>query len=174
MSRTHTNQLPAGNIRPGLMGWVCVPLRLILGGLFAYAAYNKLVPKGDGPATSSGPQGFAWTIEAFKLGLPDWAVRGATFTTPWIELVAGVLLIVGVWTRGSALVIAGMLGVFIALLLSVLARDLNVDCGCFGDMSPFCPDKVGWCHIVQDVAMLAAAVMIVATRRHALALCRRC
>ena len=86
------------------MGWVCVPLRLVLGGLFVFAAYNKLIPQGEG-ATSSGPQGFAWTIQAFKLGLPDWFVRFSTFTTPWIEVVAGVLLIIGVWTRGAAMVI---------------------------------------------------------------------
>lgn len=158
---------------PSPMGWVCVPLRLVLGGLFAFAAFNKLVAKTDG-ATSSGPQGFAWTIQAFKLGLPEWSIRFATFTTPWIEIVAGVLLILGIWTRGAALVIAAMLAVFIALLLSVLIRDLNVDCGCFGDMSPFCPPKVGWCHIAQDVVMLAAAAAIIATRRHALAACSRC
>lgn len=158
---------------PSLMGWMCVPLRLILGGLFAFAAYNKLVPKGEG-ATSSGPQGFTWTIKAFKLGLPDWAVLTSTFTMPWIEIVAGVLLIVGIWTRGAALVIGALLAVFIVLLLSVLARELNVDCGCFGDLSPFCPPKVGWCHIVQDVGMLAAAAAIVLTKRHALVVCKGC
>ncbi len=151
----------------------CVPLRWALGGLFVLAAYNKLVPKGTGAADSSGPQGFYWTIEAFKLGLPDWAVRAATFTTPWIEIVAGVALIVGFWTRGAAVVIGALLVAFIALLLSVLVRGLNVDCGCFGDMSPFCPAKVGWCHIVQDVLMLAAAALIAATPRHALAVCGR-
>ncbi len=154
------------------MGWVCVPLRLILGGLFAFAAFNKLIAKGEGPATSSGPQGFAWTIKAFKLDLPDWAVLTSTFTTPWIEIIAGAMLILGIWTRGAALVIGGLLVVFIALLLSVLYRGLNVDCGCFGDMSPFCPAKVGWCNIIQNVGMLAAAIAIMATRRHALTVCK--
>lgn len=152
----------------------CVPLRWALGGLFVLAAYNKLVPKGTGAADSSGPQGFYWTIEAFKLGLPDWALRAATFTTPWIEIVAGIALIVGFWTRGAAVVIGALLVAFIVMLLSVLIRGLNVECGCFGDMSPFCPEKVGVCHIVQDVLMLAAAVAIAATKRHALAVCGRC
>jgi uncharacterized membrane protein YphA (DoxX/SURF4 family) len=158
---------------PSTAGWVCLPLRLVLGGLFVFAAFNKLVAKGAG-ARSSGPQGFTWTIKAFKLGLPDWAVLTSTFVMPWIEVVAGVMLIVGVCTRAAALVIGGLLVVFIALLLSVLARDLNVDCGCFGDMSPVCPEKVGWCHITQDVVMLAAAAVIIATKRHALTLCKRC
>jgi uncharacterized membrane protein YphA (DoxX/SURF4 family) len=155
-----------------LMSWVCVPLRLVLGGLFAFAAYNKLVPKGDAIVTSSGPQGFAWTIKAFKLELPDSLVLFSTFTMPWIELLAGVLLVLGVFTRASALVIGALLSVFIVLLISVLVRQLNVDCGCFGDMSPFCPKKVGWCHIAQDVGMLAAAAAIVGTKRHALAICK--
>lgn len=160
--------------KPGLMGWVCIPLRFVLGGLFAFAAFNKLVAKGDAMATSSGPQGFAWTIKAFKLGLPDWAVLASTFTVPWIEIIAGAMLILGIWTRGAALVIGGLLVVFIALLLSVLYRGLNVDCGCFGDLSPFCPHKVGWCHIIQDIGMLAAAIAIMATKRHALAVCKSC
>jgi len=172
MSGTHRTGNGHDSQSPSVMGWVCVPLRVILGGLFAVAAFNKLIAKGDGPATSSGPQGFAWTIKAFKLDLPDWAVLASTFTTPWIEIIAGAMLILGIWTRGAALVIGGLLVVFIALLLSVLYRGLNVDCGCFGDMSPFCPAKVGWCHIIQDIGMLAAAVAIMATRRHALTVCK--
>lgn len=172
MSGTHRTRKGHDSQSPSVMGWVCVPLRLILGGLFAFAAFNKLIAKGEGPATSSGPQGFAWTIKAFKLDLPDWAVLTSTFTTPWIEIIAGAMLILGIWTRGAALVIGGLLVVFIALLLSVLYRGLNVDCGCFGDMSPFCPAKVGWCNIIQNVGMLAAAIAIMATRRHALTVCK--
>lgn len=152
----------------------CVPLRWALGGLFVLAAYNKLVPQGTGVADASGPQGFYWTIEAFKLGLPDWFTRAATFVTPWVEVVAGLAMILGIWTRGAALVIGALLVAFIVMLLSVLMRGLNVECGCFGDMSPFCPEKVGVCHIVQDVLMLAAAVAIAATPRHALAVWGRC
>ncbi len=155
------------------MGWVCVPLRIQLGGLFLLAAYNKLVFQGSG-ATSSGPQGFAWTIQAFKLGLPEWAVRASTFTTPWIELVAAVLLILGIFTRAAALVIAALLTLFIVMLLSVLMRNLNVECGCFGDMSPFCKGPVGWCHIMQDVVMLAVALAVLFTKRHGFAVCRGC
>lgn len=153
------------------MGWVCVPLRMQLGALFLLAAYNKLVPQGDGP-TSSGPQGFLWTIKAFKFGLPDWALAASTFTTPWIELVAAILLIVGVWTRAAAAVIAALLAMFIVMLLSVIVRKLNVECGCFGDISPFCKGPVGWCHIAQDLVMLAVATMIVCTPRHGLAICK--
>lgn len=155
----------------GPMGWVCVPLRMQLGALFLLAAYNKLVPQAEGP-TSSGPQGFAWTIKAFKLGLPDWMVMASTFATPWIELVAAVLLIVGLWTRAAAAVIGALLVMFIVMLLWVIMRKMSVECGCFGDISPFCKGPVGWCHIYQDIVMLAVAMMIVLTRRHGFALKR--
>jgi len=151
------------------MGWVCVPLRMQLGALFLLAAYNKLVPQGEGP-TSSGPQGFLWTIKAFKFGLPDWMVLASTFAMPWIELIAAVLLILGIWTRAAAAVIAALLAMFIVMLLSVIMRKLNVECGCFGDISPFCKGPVGWCHIYQDFVMLAVAVMIMLTPRHGFAL----
>ena len=56
-----------------------------------------------------------------------------------------------------------LLAVFIALIGSVIARELNVECGCFGKLSPFCPKKVGMCNIIQNGVMLAGAVYLTIT-----------
>lgn len=139
-----------------LTGAVSFVTRLVLGGLFVWAAWNKLQPP-------NGPQNFADSVRAFKLGLPDWAVRASTSVTPWIEVIAGAMLILGIWVRSSALVIGVLLAVFIALIGSVIARELNVECGCFGKLSPFCPKKVGMCNIIQNGVMLAGAVYLMIT-----------
>lgn len=147
-----------------LSGFVALGVRLALGGLFVYAAWNKLRPPVVEGGTS-GPQSFADSVRAFKLGLPDWATRAATSVTPWVELIAGALLILGIWVRGASVVIGALLVVFIALIVSVLDRGLSVECGCFGKMSPFCPDKVGMCNIIQNSLMLAGAVFLLLTPR---------
>jgi hypothetical protein len=81
---------------------------------------------------------------------------GITF--PWLELVAGLLLVVGVLPRSGALVIAGLLGVFIVAGLLGLVRGLEISCGCF---FPFMGDeKLGWDLVVRDGVLLLFAAQI--------------
>lgn len=131
-----------------------LPLRLGLGGLFCLAAFKKL----------QDPQSFAEAIKGFRV--VDHAELGhlivsAAFVLPWVELVAGVLLILGLWTRAAALTVALALGAFIAGLLSVIVRGLDANCSCFGDLSLFCGSEVGWCQVVRNLVMLVPAGYLV-------------
>jgi uncharacterized membrane protein YphA (DoxX/SURF4 family) len=149
-----------------VFGALCVPLRVALGGLFLYAAYNKLF-------IMNGPQLFSESIKAFKVFDPksqEQLIQMATFVTPWIEIVAGLALVLGFWTRAAAGVLGLLLLGFIGLIASALARGLNVSCGCFGKISPFCPEKIGMCNIVQNSILLAMALLIMMCSRHVLAL----
>ena len=146
-------------------------LRIALGVLFLFAAWNKLHPPLSLGAMD-GPTAFAASVQAFKLGLPDWATRFSISVTPWVEVITGLALIFGLWRRGAALVMAGLLLVFIGLIVSVLVRDMSVECGCFGKLSPFCPKRVGMCNIIQNSVMFAGAAYLtiapVAAMRRAL------
>src|SRR5262249_36390739 len=51
---------------------------------------------------------------------------------PWIEVVTGVALFLGIARRTAAKVLGILLLVFIAALSVNLARGRPVDCGCFG------------------------------------------
>ena len=55
-------------------------MRMLLGGLFIFAAWNKLHPASS-PQAMNGPQTFASSVQAFKLGLPDWAIRASVSVT---------------------------------------------------------------------------------------------
>lgn len=146
--------------------WLSVPLRLSLGGLFLIAAYNKLF-------IMNGPQLFSNSINAFKVFDPrsqETLVQLATFVTPWIELVAGVALVLGVWTRAAAGVLGVLLIGFIGLIARILSMGEAPECGCFGKISPFCPVKLSSCNLIQNGIMLAAAITIMACRKHVLAL----
>jgi uncharacterized membrane protein YphA (DoxX/SURF4 family) len=51
---------------------------------------------------------------------------------PWLEIIVGVALFLGIATRTSARILGLLLIVFIAALSINLARGKPVDCGCFG------------------------------------------
>jgi uncharacterized membrane protein YphA (DoxX/SURF4 family) len=145
------------------LGVLVTRCEVVLGGLFLFAAYNKLWHAND-------PQLFSASVQAFihNPDFPPVLVRLATGVTPWVEVVAGVLLILGLWSRAAAAVLAGLLVLFIGLIAQAMLRGLELDCGCFGKLSPFCPPKVSACNVYQNVILLAMALVIALTPRHRL------
>jgi uncharacterized membrane protein YphA (DoxX/SURF4 family) len=144
---------------------ICVTLRWAVGGLFLVAAFNKLF-------IANGPQLFSEAVKAFKFFDPksqESLIQLTTFIVPWTELIAGIALIIGFWTRAAAGVLGALLVVFIYLLLHAMRINPNMECGCFGKLSPFCPKKIGWCNIIQNSFMLVSALAIIACPRHILA-----
>ena len=119
--------------------------RVVLGGLFVYA----------GVAKALAPLDFAQDIRNYRL-----VGQGLSFIAavvlPWIEIVAGVFLAAGIWKRGAALLISGLLVFFIALTLVTMARGIDVDCGCFGALSR----KSGLGVILEDGVMLCLGLCI--------------
>jgi uncharacterized membrane protein YphA (DoxX/SURF4 family) len=140
-------------------------LRLLLGAFFVYASLDKI----------ASPAGFA------KIAY-QWQVAGpvpsnlVAVTLPWIELVAGLLLVAGAWRREAALVVALLLVVFLGAATSVLVRGIDiVNCGCVSVAKeaadsawpPAWAKGVGWFLIVRNLLMLAAALAIAFVRPQA-------
>ena len=92
-------------------------------------------------------------------------------TLPWIELVAGLLLIAGVWKRESALVIALMLVVFIVAAGSVHGprhrrRELRLRLRWRRPRRPSAwppawTKGVGWFLVSRNLVLLAASLVLV-------------
>jgi len=122
-------------------------LRLVLGGAFIVAGTLKFLQ----PAT------FAADIGNYRL-LPHEAINLLAITLPWIEVVAGVLLVLGFWRRASAAVIAVLLIIFLTAIGQALARGLDVRCGCFGTVEA---RKVSALALGQDAALLAMAAWLI-------------
>jgi uncharacterized membrane protein YphA (DoxX/SURF4 family) len=95
--------------------------QLILGGTFVYASLGKIIH----------PQNFIKAISSYRI-LPDFLVNVVGYLLPWIEILFGIALIVGVATRVSAMFLSILLAIFIIALLSALLRGIDIDCGCFG------------------------------------------
>ena len=100
--------------------WPVLGLRIFLGGVFVWAAWVKIAD----------PQGFAAIIGNYQL-LPGPLVNPLAVLLPWIEVLCGVLLIVGAWVDGSLLIVNCLMVVYMAALVSTWIRGTDVNCGCF-------------------------------------------
>lgn len=133
-------------------------LRIGLGLVFVYASIWKI----------RDPEAFAGAVAAYKV-LPYYLNYGVAATLPWIEAACGILLVSGYRVKAAAGIVIALNIVFIVLLLSTVARGLDIDCGCFrqgGDKTP------AWVVILRDFFFLAAAVVIFRNQRAKL-FCRR-
>ena len=127
-----------------------LPIRVVLGGVFMYAASNKLM----------GIQSFAEAIKGFRIldaQIHPELIIMAAFVIPWFELLAGLMLVLGLRTRSAAMGIGLLLLVFIAGLLHVINSGIDADCSCFGDQNLLCGASVGWCQVIRNLILLVPA-----------------
>lgn len=77
------------------------------------------------------PAGSVRAVRAYDL-LSESLVPAVGYALPMVEVVLGLLLILGLLTRAAALGTALLQGAFIVGIASAWARGLEIDCGCFG------------------------------------------
>lgn len=127
--------------------WATRGLRLVLGLLFLYASYDKILH----------PQAFAQAVFNYQI-LPEAAVNLAALVLPWLELVLAVCLMLGVWLPGAAATATGLLAVFAGTLAFNLLRGLDVQCGCFSTDAAARP--ADWWTVARDLAFLGLGLAL--------------
>jgi len=137
-------------------------LRLVLGGVVLVAGALKV-----GHLETS-----ARAVRAYQL-LPFDLAGVVGYGLPVLELAIGALLLLGLFTRVSA-VVAGLLMVaFIIGIASAWARGLSIDCGCFGNGGTIAASQTQYPQeIARDVGLLACAVWLAVRPRSTLSLDR--
>jgi len=95
-------------------------LRVALGAVFIVASLDKI----------QNPEAFATTIANYRL-LPYKSINGIAIVLPWLEVITGVLLVLGVWVRANTTIVWGLLLAFSIVICQALARGLDISCGCF-------------------------------------------
>ncbi len=70
-------------------------------------------------------------IKGYDIFTPDWALYLATVIGP-LEVIGGVLLLLGLFLRKSSIVATVVLLLFMVGIAQAWARGLDIDCGCFG------------------------------------------
>lgn len=119
--------------------------RLIVGGVFVFAGVVKLLD----------PASFAQDIANYQ-AFPHWTWNLAAAIVPVTEVFAGLAVLVGFKRRAAALVLGSLTLAFIGLILSVIMRDIDLSCGCFGEAAE--ASEVGWPLLIRDVGLLIAIV----------------
>lgn len=100
--------------------WLTIRVQIALGAIFVVAALPKIAD----------PPSFAHMVYNYRI-LPAGLINISALIMPWLELLAGLALILGVWKSAARNIIATMLLVFIVAIAFNLIRDNAIDCGCF-------------------------------------------
>ncbi len=137
--------------------------RLILGGVLLVAGALKVTD----PTTAER------AVRAYQI-LPYDLAGTVGLILPIVEIIAGVLLIVGLFTRISA-VIGGLLMIaFIIGIASAWARGLTIECGCFGGGGTIAESETNYLpEILRDLGLVICAAWLTVRPRTAVSLDHR-
>jgi putative oxidoreductase len=123
--------------------------RLALGGVFFYAGAAKVFD----------PGGLASSIRAYELTLPEWFVSLSAHALPLLEMLLGLYLIAGLFTRTAVWAAIFLTMVFTLALLQGALRGLEIDCGCFGSTSGGGASSL-WVDVLRDLGLLALGIQL--------------
>src|SRR5687768_6921152 len=101
--------------------WIGLVARLVVGAVWIVAGVLKLPD----------PAGSVRAVRAYQL-LPEAVVPTVGYVLPIVEVVVGALLVLGLLTRGSAVVSLVLFAAFIFGISWAWAQGLQIECGCFG------------------------------------------
>jgi uncharacterized membrane protein YphA (DoxX/SURF4 family) len=146
-----TDPAPGGGDARAWWRWAATAARLLLAGVWAWAALAKI----------SDPDAAVRAVRAYQL-LPEALVRPVAWGLPFAELALAVLLAAGLATRLAATASAVLLALFMVAITSAWARGLQIDCGCFGGGGPAdgaqASDYV--LELVRDAGLLVVAALL--------------
>lgn len=109
---------------------------------------------------------FERAVQSYGL-LPAHIASVVAVALPPSELIAGVLLVVGLATAVVAAFLGALLGVFAFAVAFNLFRGRRIDCGCFGHGIP---QRITWRHVLRNLALGTMAAFVVASAPRAFAL----
>lgn len=115
--------------------------RLVLGGIFIWAGADKILH----------PAAFAQAINNYQI-LPGKTINLTALILPWVELLLGTFLVLGIWLPGAVALANVLLLVFLGALVFNVARGLDVHCGCFSSSTEGDPATL-W-YLLRDTVFL--------------------
>ena len=110
------------NLRQSLINnsWIELAARWILGLTFIFASLHKILAPAD----------FAKIVYGYGL-FPEISINLIALIIPFLELIIGLALIIGIYQRSAAIIVNGLLLAFIVVLSINLIRGHEFNCGCF-------------------------------------------
>jgi uncharacterized membrane protein YphA (DoxX/SURF4 family) len=142
------------------MDGVVVLARWLLGALFVYMGVSKALH----------PVEFLKLVRQYEILNPPLLLNLVASALPWFEILCGLLLVLGVAVRGTAVVLAGLLIPFSVVVL-MRAWELHVaghtpfcaikfDCGCGSGAVLICRK------LAENAVLIAIAMFLIGWTRH--------
>jgi len=111
----------ASSRHTALLDVVGLLARLVLGGVLIVAGALKM----------GNPEGAARAVQAYRV-MPYEVATYVGYALPYVEIIVGALLVVGLFTRVTAAIGGILMFAFIIGISQAWARGFTIDCGCFG------------------------------------------
>jgi uncharacterized membrane protein YphA (DoxX/SURF4 family) len=131
--------------------WVGLIARLILGGVLLVAGYLK-----------------AFTIDKSQMAVRAYEVLPIPLANflgiilPWLEIGAGLLLILGFAVRYISIFGTALMLIFVIAIGQAWARGLSIDCGCFGGGGTVAPGETKYLsEILRDLGLAALGIYLI-------------
>ena len=121
-------------------------LRIVLGGLLLATGALK---------ASHAPE-LASAIAGFRL-LPGEIVAPMAVVLPYFEILVGLYLVIGLFTRVAGWISVVQFVVYAAAIASAVLRGIPANCGCFGPNDQATAD---WPHVAFDLVLALIAFII--------------
>src|SRR5277367_3009243 len=119
-------------------------LRILIGSIFIISGLGKLL---------SPYQNFLYVIQAYQL-LPSQGEVLVAQILPWIELIVGVFVLLGLWTAWGLRGALVLFGIFVVVVGQALIRGLPLEnCGCFGE----------WIHLKPQTVIILDSLSLLLT-----------
>ena len=122
-----------------LLPWVGLAIRLAAAAIWLVAGAAKVTELTH----------FHAQVAQYRL-LPHALEAPFAYALPFVELLVGFYLLIGLLTRIAALVGCTLMVLFLAAQAQAWARGLSLDCGCFGTLTH---EQVGPTTILRDIAL---------------------
>lgn len=128
--------------------WLELIARWVLGLIFIYASFHKIMA----------PAEFAKVIYGYEI-FPAAVINLTAIVLPFVELIAGLALILGIYPLSAVLIINVLLIGFIVALSVNLIRGHEFDCGCFA-FEEFGRSNFNQAWIWRDIVLLGLGIHI--------------
>ena len=130
--------------------YLIVTTRIILGAVFLWASFGKILEPGD----------FARSISNYHI-VPFGIENIVALILPWLELLIGMGLILGIMVDGSVQISAILLIMFILMICQAILRGFNIECVCGlkeGEM-------IGLNKILENIVFLGGAYIVMQRKK---------
>lgn len=122
-------------------------VRLFVGIVFIYASIDKIADPGQ----------FARIVYNYHM-LPGSLINIFALILPWVEMICGISLILGIYKEGSVLIFNLMVLAFIIGISVNIIRGVNLECGCFTVSSKARSNAIDL--LIRDIGLLVLTVYL--------------